>query len=161
MNHGYMTGVQLWLCIIVLRPSQINSLSNQVMLNLIVIHQLLPSLLHSAEQQLFLLIRKRRKCLYRHQLRIQSKQGTYWWQICSQQPLTFTYLRLQRRWIKRMAHVGGLDWDRLLESSCSRFAIKYLNLKCQHLGLLNHLKIETFPDKPQPREASSDDLGQM
>lgn len=66
MSHGYMTGVQLWLCIIVLRPSQINSLSNQVMQNLIeiVIHQLLPSLLHSAEQQTFLLIRKRQKCLY-------------------------------------------------------------------------------------------------
>lgn len=63
MNHGYMTGVQLWLCIIVLRPSKINSLSNQVMLNLTetVIHHLLPSLLHSAEQHIFLLIRKWQK----------------------------------------------------------------------------------------------------
>lgn len=53
MNPGYVTGVQLRLCIIVLRPSKINSLSNQVMLNLVerVIHLLLPSLLHRAEQQ--------------------------------------------------------------------------------------------------------------
>lgn len=78
MNHVYMT--ELWLCVIVLRRSTINSLYNQVMLNFrkTVIHQLLPSLLHIAEQQTFLLIRKRWKVLYWHQLRNQSKQGTHW-----------------------------------------------------------------------------------
>lgn len=99
MNPGYVTGVQLRLCIIVLRPSKINSLSNQVMLNLVerVIHLLLPSLLHRAEQQTILLIKKRQKFLYWHQLRIQPKPGTCWWKICSQQPLTFKIAEMLKK----------------------------------------------------------------
>lgn len=129
MNHGYVTRVQLWLCIIVLRPSQINSLSNQVVLNLIetVIHQLLPSPLLSAEQQTFLLIRKREgKFLYWQQLRIQSnKRHTGDKYVAS--IINLYISKIAETLNKEDGTCWGLDWDRLLESSCSRFAIKYFN----------------------------------